>query len=47
MKSEALSIHDDDTSTAGGPPGWLAFGVVASSYFVVIVGVLAYCVMVP
>lgn len=47
MKSEALNIHDDDPSTHGGPPGWLAFGVVASSYFVVLIGVLTYCVIVP
>jgi len=47
MNIQTLNIHDDDTSTAGGPPGWLAFAVVSSSYFVVLLGVLAYCVMVP
>lgn len=47
MKSEALNINDEDLSTQGGPPAWFAFGVVASSYFVVLVGMLTYCVVVP
>lgn len=47
MNSEALRINDDDLSTHGGPPGWLAFSVIASSYFVVLLGMLTYCVLVP
>ena len=42
MQIQALQIDDQDTSTQGGPPGWLAFGVVMSSYFVVLLGVIAY-----
>ena len=47
MKNETLNLHDEDTSSAGGPPGWLAFAVVSSSYFVVLLGILSYCVLVP
>lgn len=47
MNNDALNIHDDDRSTAGGPPGWLAFSIIASSYFVVLLGVVTYCVLVP
>ncbi|MBX2850998.1 MAG: hypothetical protein KTR15_04535 [Phycisphaeraceae bacterium] len=47
MQNRALNINDDDTSTAGGPPGWLAFSVIMSSYFVVLMGVVAYCVVLP
>lgn len=47
MQSKTLKINDQDRSTAGGPPGWLAFAVVTSSYFVALAGVLAYCVVVP
>ena len=47
MQNETLKINDQDTSTAAGPHGWLAFGVVASSYFVVVLGVIAYCVVLP
>jgi hypothetical protein len=47
MQNETLNINDNDTSTAGGPPGWLAFGVVVSSYFVVLLGVITYCVVLP
>lgn len=47
MQNEALKINDNDTSTQGGPPGWLAFGIVMSSYFVVLMGIVAYCVVLP
>ena len=47
MESQALKIHDNDRSTAGGPPGWLAFGVVTTSYFVTLLGVVAYCLALP
>ena len=47
MQSQALHIDDNDRSTQGGPPGWLAFGVITSSYFVVLMGVVAYCIILP
>ena len=47
MNNDTLNIHDHDLSTQGGPPGWLAFGVVASSYFVVLLGIVMFCVVVP
>ena len=47
MKSHALNIHDEDTSSAGGPPGWLAFAIATSSYFVVLVSMVTYCVVLP
>ncbi|MEM6506475.1 MAG: hypothetical protein AAF711_13620 [Planctomycetota bacterium] len=47
MQNETLKINDADTSTQGGPPGWLAFGVITSSYFVVLMGVVAYCIVLP
>lgn len=47
MNNKALNINDDDTSTQGGPPGWLAFSVITSSYFIVLMGVVAYCVVWP
>ena len=45
MQSDILKIDDQDTSTQGGPPGWLAFSVIMSSYFVVLLGVIAYSVV--
>ena len=47
MQNQSLKINDADTSTHGGPPGWLAFSVVTSSYFVVLAGVIAYCIVLP
>jgi len=47
MNSDVLNVHDDDLSTAGGPPAWFAFAVVSATYFAVVVGALAYCVFVP
>ena len=28
MENEFLNIHDDDQSTSGGPPGWLAWSAI-------------------
>jgi len=47
MNNATLKINDSDRSTQGGPPGWLAFGVITSSYFVVLLGVVTYCVVWP
>ena len=47
MQNHALKIDDNDTSTHGGPPGWLAFSVITSSYFLVLFGVVAYCLVLP
>lgn len=32
---------------AGDSPSWIAFGLVSASYFVIVLGVIAYCVVLP
>lgn len=32
---------------SGKSPNWLAIGLISSSYFVVLLGVVAYCLVLP
>ena len=32
MEHPTFHIHDDDPTTDGGPPGWLAFAIVGLLY---------------
>ncbi len=42
MKSERLNIHDEDRSTEGGPPGWMAFVVILVSVMLIAAIAFAY-----
>jgi len=42
MDYEPLKIKDSETSTTGGPPGWLAFSAIVGA--VVLMTVLAFLV---
>ena len=47
MQNQPLHTDHHDRSEQAGPPGWLAFSLVTSSYFVALAGVIAYCVVLP
>ncbi len=36
IENERLNIHDTDQTTAGGPPGWVAFAIVAGIFLFVV-----------
>lgn len=40
MKNERLDIHDEDRSTKGGPPGWLAFVIILGAVLLISVTAL-------
>ena len=46
MHNDFLHIHDEDESTQGGPPGWLAFTTITTAYFSILIVMLLYCVVV-
>ena len=47
MQNQTLHTDERDQSAEAGPPGWLAFSLVTSSYFVALAGVIAYCIVLP
>ena len=47
MQNRTLHTDNRDRSQQGDPPGWLAFSLITSSYFVALAGVIAYCIVLP
>ena len=47
MDNETMVINDNSGSTQSGAPEWVAFALVTSSYFVVLLGVVTYCLVLP
>lgn len=45
MDNETLGIEDSDQSTEGGPPGWIAWGVIVAAVTLIVITALVFGVL--
>lgn len=47
MNNQTPQTNELAADNDNGVPGWIAFSLVTSSYFVVLFGVVTYCLVLP